>query len=156
MPKIIMTKSRLTSPIVRKRVNPASEMLKFTVPILLNIALLGISIFLFYNIGKSIYLAGQKLEILERAEQEVVTLRLTNIDLIMQKGEVSNPEFVEKEVRNRLNYAKENEVQLVIPNGLYKRYEESAVLGLSSNMPAEKRDTNAQMKVWFDFFINGL
>lgn len=150
-----MTKSRIDTPMLKKRVNSSSELIKIAVPVLLNMAVLGISIFLFYNIGRSVYLAGQKLEILDRAEQEVVSLRLENIDLIMQKNEVTNPEFVEKEVRNRLNYAKENEIQLVIPNGMYKRYEQNEVLGVSTEQSNEA-SFETQAKLWIEFFAEGI
>ena len=45
------------------------------------ITLLAISIFLFYNVAHSIKITVQRLDILKRAEMEVDSLRLKNLEL---------------------------------------------------------------------------
>jgi cell division protein FtsB len=158
MPKIIMTKSRVQVPVRKTHDNKVSVYAIIAIPIVMNLLLIGFSVFIFYNISRSVDLARQKLEILKTAEIEVTQLRLDNIKLVMEKGEVTNPEYIEMQARNRLNYAKEGETQLVIPATVFDRYKNTAVLGTSNSQISaiESLDPLESLKRWADFFINGI
>jgi cell division protein FtsB len=157
MPKIILAKNRVPSSSSVKRESVSSIYVKNIVPVVLNLALLGFSFFMFYNIGKSIYIAGQKLEIIEQANQEVTSLRLDNIKLVMEKSKVSDSDYIEIEARNRLNYAKQGEVQFIISEKLMDEYKNAEVLGLSdsSNSVEKELTTQERVKVWEEFLLSG-
>jgi len=131
----------------------------FVTNLLLQIVFIGISIFMFYNVGRSVYMASAKLAILEQAEQEVEKLRLENIALVLQNEEASSDDYVEKQARDRLNYARDGETQCVISDTLIESYE--LEMGQSEDQDNGAEDvlgaqTKSNFQVWIDFFVDGI
>ena len=82
--------------------------------VLISICLIIFSVFLLYNVVKSVQITQDKLQILTQAEKDVDTLRLENIRLIMQRDSIETTDYIETEARDKLNYAKPNEKVFII------------------------------------------
>ena len=91
---------------------------------LVQIALVGIAIFLFYSVYNSIKITSEKLEISKRAKQEVDELRLKNLELELALESMQTPEYLEVQARDRLNFSGENEYIFVIPESLLEHAKE--------------------------------
>lgn len=117
--------------------------------------MLALSLFLMYNIVKSIQITTLKLEILKQAEQEVDQLRIENVDLILQKGTFQSDDYIETEARNRLNYSKNGEILFVIPDSTIKVAQEELdrILSGQEDSVVEPRSVWEQ---WYDFFLLGV
>lgn len=113
----------------------------------LHVVFIVTSIFLLYNVGKSIYQTNLKLQILQQAEREVENLRLENIELVMENDLVIEDEYIEAEARNRLNYGFDGETQLVIPDELLEDQ------NLDDQVVA---DDKSVLQEWVDFLIIGI
>ncbi len=126
------------------------------VNVFLQVTFVLLSVFMFYNIGRSLYQTNQKFAVLKRAENEVDELREDNIELVMELDDVNRDEFIEAEVRDRLNYGRDGEVQLIIEEELIDRtlkqlnYEE---LGLDDTKEYSRSEI---FNIWIDFFLNGM
>lgn len=141
--------------VFKRRVNRAvaksdSGALKMVV----NLGFLVLSFFLFYNIFRSIQITGAKLEILNRAEKEVDSLRVENIRLILEKDTVQSPDYIETEARNRLNYSKDGEILFIIPDSVLELAKEELEVIISG----EKGEVEEKeiWKQWYDFFLFGV
>lgn len=141
--------------VFKRRVNRAvaksdSGALKMVV----NLGFLVLSFFLFYNIFRSIQITGAKLEILNRAEKEVDSLRVENIRLILEKDTVQSPDYIETEARNRLNYSKDGEILFIIPDSVLELAKEELEVIISG----EKGEVEEKeiWKQWCDFFLFGV
>jgi cell division protein FtsB len=88
--------------------------------VVISACLIIFSIFLLYNVVKSVQITQGKLQILAQAEKDVDTLRLENIRLIMQKDSIETKDYIETQARNKLNYAKPNEKVFIISDLAYK------------------------------------
>ncbi len=121
---------------------------------LVSAAFISLSLFLFYNIFRSIQITAAKLEILNRAEKEVDELRVENIRLIMEKHTVQSPDYVETEARNRLNYSQEGEILFVIPDSVMNSAGEELEGILSESDSAD--GSKEVWRLWFDFFLLGV
>jgi cell division protein FtsB len=155
MPQIIMTKSRVSLVKQKPRRSGINPSVNIVIPVILNLLLLSFSVLMLYNLGKSLVIANQKLEILKSAQVEVTSLRLENIKLVMQENEVINHDYIESEARNRLNYAKAGEVQYVIPDSLVERYKSEAVLG-AKTVDLQPKDLSSRVTKWVEFLFNGI
>ncbi|MBN1618522.1 septum formation initiator family protein [Candidatus Dojkabacteria bacterium] len=82
----------------------------------LSIFMIALSVLLVINSAKSIILAYRRSLLLEQARQEVYDLRLRNLELVSEKSNVMSEEYVETEARDRLSYAKDGEVIVVLPD----------------------------------------
>jgi cell division protein FtsB len=123
--------------------------------ILVQFSLLAISLFLLYNIARSIQITTLKLEILKQAEREVDQLRVENIELILKKGTFQSADYIETEARNRLNYSQKGEILFVIPDSSM----DSAALELERILSgAEQAEAikRAVWEKWYDFFLLGV
>lgn len=115
------------------------------------ILFLGLTAFMTYNIFRTLTLSGQKLQVLEQAEQEVEQLRLDNIKLVMQRNDVITDDYIETQARNRLNYSKKGETQVVIPDTVIEKLkDQSAVMGVNDSNQA------SVLEKWLEFFTKGL
>ncbi len=120
-----------------------------------NFGLVVVSIFLLYNVFKSIELTTLKLGILKTAQSEVDELRVKNIELILQKETLQSSDYIETAVRNRLNYAENGDILFVIPE---------STLGVASErldqILSEKGDTVVSdmsvVEIWYGFLIGGV
>ncbi len=75
-------------------------------------------IFLIYNLSKSIYSLWQKQDLLVNARQELAKEKRANESLKTQAKKVKDPDFIEKEARDKLLYVKPGEKIVVIPEKL--------------------------------------
>ncbi len=87
----------------------------------LPIVLITISSFLLYNVYKSYSITQEKIKILNQAHADVEKLRVKNIQLVLEKETLENIGYLEKEIRNRLNYAKKGETVIVISDIVYEK-----------------------------------
>ena len=119
------------------------------------IIFIGISLFMFYNIFKSLNIAHQKNLILEQAKEEVTQLRIENVKLVMESTSVGTEDYVIREARNRLNYSKEGEIRVVIPDNVI-----ASIRAKYENIPDESNALSGNLKdnllIWQDFVINGI
>jgi cell division protein FtsB len=121
--------------------------------IFVKIGLLGIAVFLFYNVAHSIQITYQKVEILRNARNEVEQLRVTNLELETQLDDMQSSEYIEIAARDKLNFSGENETTFVIPDALMATAKES----LSEILYGDKKDTNKTIiEQWEDFLVHGV
>ncbi len=126
------------------------------VNIFLQIMFVLLSVFMFYNIGRSLYQTNQKFTVLKRAENEVDELREDNIELVIGLDDVNSDEFIEAEVRDRLNYGRDGEVQLIIEEDLVDRtlkYLNEKEIGFDD---AKEYSRNEIFNIWIEFFLKGM
>lgn len=117
------------------------------------ITLLAISIFLFYNVAHSIKITVQRLDILKRAEMEVDSLRLKNLELDLLLSSMQSKEYLEVQARDRLNFTGEKEYVFVIPDSLLKEKEKDLNRILYGQ---EEKKEEKGYEVWKDFFFDGV
>lgn len=115
--------------------------------------LLIISVFLLYNVGHSVDITIQKLNILRRAKVEVDELRLKNLELALLLDNMQSEEYLEIQARDRLNFAGEKEYIFVIPENLLKNSEENMERLLGEGDVEEGRSSYEE---WKDFLVNGI
>lgn len=120
---------------------------------LVQIALVGIAIFLFYSVYNSIKITGEKLEISKRAKQEVDELRLKNLELELALESMQTPEYLEVQARDRLNFSGENEYIFVIPESLLEHAKEGVNTYLYGNQEKVQDPTYI---VWYEFLKYGI
>ncbi len=111
----------------------------------------GISIFLLYNVLHSVDITIQKVNILKNAREEVESLRVTNLELATQLQSMQNPEYIEVEARDRLNFSGTNDVVFVIPDSLLETASERLSMIWDENVVQEKSNFEA----WVDLLVNG-
>ncbi len=117
------------------------------------IVLLGISVFLVYNIFHSIGITVQKVDILNKARVEVEDLRLKNLGLASLLERMQTVEYLEVEARDRLNFAGKKDIVFVIPESMYPVAEEY-VNELFSEKRAEKNEYG--FEAWKSFLTSGI
>ncbi|HHX99546.1 TPA: hypothetical protein GX533_02635 [Candidatus Dojkabacteria bacterium] len=120
---------------------------------LVQIALVGIAIFLFYSVYNSIKITSEKLEISKRAKQEVDELRLKNLKLELALESMQTPEYLEVQARDRLNFSGENEYLFVIPESLLEHAKEGIDTYLYGNQEKVQDPTYI---VWYEFLKYGI
>jgi cell division protein FtsB len=125
--------------------------------LIMQIVFVFITLLMFYNIGKSLVQTNSKYEILKQAEEEVAEQRLENIRTVMEADRVYDPEFTEEEARNRLNYGRDGEIQLVISEQLIN----DAKKGLKYTEYTEEvgevyLTDSSNIEAWIQFFIKGI
>ena len=112
---------------------------------------IGISIFLLYNVLHSVDITIQKVNILKNARTEVESLRVTNLELATQLQSMQNPEYIEVEARDRLNFSGTNDVVFVVPDSLLQTAGER----LSMILDERVEETKSNMEVWLDLLLHG-
>ena len=123
---------------------------------LIEIALLGVSFFLLYNVGKSIYITNEKMKILTSAEKEVNDLRLQNLSLILEKNNVNSDTYIEMQARDRLNLSKEGDILFVIPDSVLENTKIVGQDAQGNSSVLGANDKKTKISVWTDFFIQGI
>ncbi len=118
-----------------------------------NALLLILSVFLIYNIYKSVDLTIKKVAILKQAEQEVDGLRLKNISLILSREKVETDDYIETEARDRLNLSKDEEIVFVIPDEALYMGAEIVQEALS---PVVSTNTSPPYSQWLSFLTSSL
>lgn len=82
--------------------------------VVLSLLLFTISGFMLYQSYKSLFITQKKVGIYEQARIDVDTLRLENLDLLLEGNRVQTDEFVETEGRDRLHLSKPGEFVFII------------------------------------------
>ena len=111
----------------------------------------GISVFLLYNVLHSVDITIQKVNILKNARTEVESLRVTNLELATQLQSMQNPEYIEVEARDRLNFSGTNDIVFVIPDSLLQTAGER----LSMILDERVEDNKSNLEVWLDLLVHG-
>lgn len=96
-----------------------------------------ILIFIVYNFGVRIFTAFKAGDRLTAAADRLHNLEVKNKELKAQLEEVSTPDYIEKQARDKLGLAKEGETLVVIPEGKIKQ-----VLGLQKETIRDERLPN--------------
>lgn len=120
---------------------------------LVQLALVGIAVFLFYSVYNSIKITGEKLEISKRARKEVNDLRLKNLNLELALVSMQSNEYLEEQARDRLNFSGENEYLFVIPESLLESAKDRVNTYLYANQEKEVLPTYV---VWYEFLKYGI
>lgn len=113
------------------------------------------SIFLIYNVFKSVENTVFKLNILEQAESEVDELRIKNIEYLLAKQIGETDEYIEIEARNRLNYSQEEEVVFIIPVNVLENADEEVDLILGKVI-VDNLEFKEVWEIWYDFLVSGV
>lgn len=141
---------------VNRDTNPEEKSIKLN-PILENffvkLCLVGVSIFLFYNIYHSVTITAQKLEISRNARKEVNDLRMENLKMSMELEEMKSSEYLEIQARDRLDLSASDEYVFIIDPVLLKDAE--SVISSYIN-DSEQREIRQVYQVWMDFFEDGI
>ena len=141
---------------VNRDTNSEEKSIKLN-PILENffvkLCLVGVSIFLFYNIYHSVTITAQKLEISRNARKEVNDLRMENLKMSMELEEMKSSEYLEIQARDRLDLSASDEYVFIIDPVLLKDAE--SVISSYIN-DSEQRETRQVYQVWMDFFEDGI
>ena len=116
------------------------------VSIVLSVVFVALSGLLVVNSVKAVRTAYQRNLLLGQAESEVQDLRLRNLQLQQDLDYVMSESYVEEEARNRLLYAKNEDVLLVLPQ-TGKEVQDSDVLG-ESNSVSESENLEQWTKWW--------
>ncbi|MFA5633983.1 MAG: septum formation initiator family protein [Candidatus Dojkabacteria bacterium] len=137
----------------REKRNSVSSVSSFFNNFLAKMILLAISLFLFYNVGHSVNITVQRLDILKRAQVEVDSLRLKNLELDLLLGSMQSKEYLEVQARDRLNFAGEREYIFVIPENLFEEKEKE----LNKILYREDKEEERKIyEIWEDFFLKGV
>jgi cell division protein FtsB len=116
------------------------------------VLLLSVSLFLLYNIGHSIYITIQKLDILRSAKMEVDELRLNNLQLALLLENMESKEYLEVQARNRLNFAGEKEYIFVIPENIL----EEAGKNIEGILQINQEEDIKVYEEWQRFLLEGI
>lgn len=104
--------------------------------LLLLVLLLGV------NIIHSWANLSQRGEIIKQTQENLEKAKEDNEDFKRQLAKVESQEFIEKEIRNRLNLVKEGEVIIILPS----------ISPISSPTPTPV-DTSANWQKWVKIFL---
>ena len=137
----------------REKRNSVSSVSSFFNNFVAKMILLAISLFLFYNVGHSVNITVQRLDILKRAQVEVDSLRLKNLELDLLLGSMQSKEYLEVQARDRLNFAGEREYIFVIPENLFEEKEKELNKILYRE---DKKEERKVYEIWEDFFLKGV
>ncbi len=118
---------------------------------------IALSVYFISQTVRSISLTRQKLNIFDNAKSEVNELRYENVQLILTAERVVTEEYIEKEARNRLNYAKDGETLFVIPEELLEDTDLSYYINTYSFGYIEEVNSNlTNLEYWIEFFTKGI
>jgi cell division protein FtsB len=112
--------------------------------------------FIGYHLFLAVNIANEKLHILEIAQEDVGKLRIQNLELVLEKGEVVSMEYIEKEARDKLRYSSEDEVLFVIPEDLLNSEWIEQELDTAKGSPAgdEERTPEEIFQIWLNFLFS--
>lgn len=114
-----------------------------------NFLLVITTVFLIYNIFKSVDLTIKKIGILNQAEREVDDLRLKNVSLLLSREEVETDDYIETEARDRLNLARKDELVFVISDIALQQGFDIVDAVLKPDLQVDSRPVYTQ---WVEFF----
>ncbi len=120
-------------------------------------AFLSLTTYFVYQTARSVDLTRQKLDIFDKAKEEVSDLRIKNVKLILMSERVETEEYIEEEARNRLNYAKDGETLFIIPEDLLFDPELDEYVNTFSFGYVDQTAVNqSNYDIWKEFFFEGI
>ncbi len=124
--------------------------------ILLVFLMLSFIAFMAYHLFLAINIANEKLQILKVAQTDVAELRIRNLELVLEKGEVVSMEYIEKEARDKLRYSGEEETLFVIPEELLNSewIEQELELAKGSSTQDEEKGPEEIFQIWMNFLFS--
>ncbi len=102
------------------------------------------SVIIINNLVHSIYTLWQKKNLVVKAQLELEKEKQENQELKRKLAQVKQPQFVEKEARNKLFLAKPGEGVIVIPTGAIKP---------SQSTQPKPKDTRPNWQKWWETFF---
>lgn len=102
-----------------------------------------ISLFIINNLVRSIWDLWQKQTLISNAQKQLEGQKAENKRLKDKLSEVSRPEFIEEEARNKLFMAKPGELQVLISKDLLQ----------ASESGKEKPDQSPNWRKWWNLFF---
>jgi cell division protein FtsB len=154
MDRVIYKRNRENS-----KSNSNGEGLKIFNNLFFQIGFIVISAILLYSIYKAVNITSVKLDILNRAEREVEELRLANLSLSIEMLDMSTDKYLEKEARNRLNYAGKNEIAFVLPQSSleYANQQVEKILNKQASKSIATNQTGKEaLDAWVEFILKGV
>jgi cell division protein FtsB len=103
------------------------------------------SLFIINDLSHSIYNLWQKNDLIDRARRTLNTEKKTNDELKSRLKEVGQPQFVEKEARNKLFLVKPGEGVVVVEPTVYMQASPSSMI------KSMERESN--WKQWWEMFF---
>lgn len=122
------------------------------ISILINVGFVAMSVFLIFNSARAFQITNVKLAILKQAQQEVTDLRIENIKLLLQKDRIETDDYVETDIRNRLNYSKSNEIVFVISELAMQEADREVERILTP--PKIVEQPKETWEIWYEFFFS--
>lgn len=102
------------------------------------------SVIIINNLVQSIYTLWQKKNLVVKAQLELEKEKKENQELKEKLAQVKQPQFIEKEARNKLFLAKPGEGVIVIPTGAIKP---------SPSIQQKPKDTRPNWQKWWETFF---
>jgi cell division protein FtsB len=132
-----------------------------SVSLVLSFFFIVLSGLLVVNMVKSISTAYQRNLLLVQAEREVDELRIKNLELREKLDYVSSNEYVEQEARDQLQYAKDGETMVLLPEA---GDESSEVLGANEDVGKDGEDGKTDDQAdgvkgwdrWWNLLVSGV
>lgn len=121
--------------------------------IFVKIGMIGLSVFLLYNVYRSTLITKEKTEISKQAKEQVNELRVENLELALKLQSMETDEFLEVQARDRLNFSGKDELVFVIPESLLEVGREGVDAFLNPPVEEAKEPTYI---VWYEFLKNGI
>lgn len=103
-----------------------------------------IALFIINGLIQSIYNLSQKGSVVERAKQELIAQEEKNKKLKKELAQVKDPEFIEKEARNKLFLIKPGEQMVLIP---------SPSVAPMPEYTNEAKVKKSNFQMWYDYFF---
>ena len=110
------------------------------------VSIIAASLFIIYNLAHSIYTLWHKQGLLAKAQKELEGQRQENQQLKQQLTDVQNPDFIEKEARNKLFLVKPGESSVVIDENLLKA-------ALDKSKIKQKEQSKPYFQQWWELFF---
>lgn len=104
------------------------------------------SLFIIYNLSRSIVTLWQKRELLSEAQSELTLEKKENGELKHKLKEAEGEEFIEREARNKLFMAKPGESSIVLDETLTRSL-------VATKSAGKKEDTRPYFQRWLELFF---
>lgn len=102
---------------------------------LIGLLLLIIGLIFIFNLTGSIWRLWHQDEPLREAEKRLEELKEENQELKRKKAYINSERFVEEQARDKLNWAKEDEVMVILPEEILNLKDEGEEQGSEEEMP---------------------
>ncbi len=96
-----------------------------------------------------------KSEVVSELEDDVKAKRLENLELLFELDSISSEEYTEREARDRLGYAKEGELIIIIPDEILSSPEVSGYYELITQGDQSEDEVDL-LQEWRDLLVEGI